>query len=182
MSTAAAAIEKPEPAIEGAPNGKVALWIFLGSEVMFFAGLLGTYIVLRFNKPALFHPDNLPVKLNEVIAAINTIVLIVSSYTMALAVQGTRQQNNAKVRRNLLLTALLGLLFCVFKGIEYWQKFSHGILPSSGIFYSCYFAITGIHATHVIGGIIPLLIFFFVAKDGRFTRKGNISVELLGLY
>jgi heme/copper-type cytochrome/quinol oxidase subunit 3 len=149
---------------------------------MFFAGLIGTYVVLRVSAPEQFHPDNLIQPLNVPLATVNTAILICSSFTMVLAVQASQRKNDRGVRRYLLFTALLGIGFCILKAIEYNQKFSHGIGPSTGIFYSCYFAATGVHLTHVIGGIIPLLMFAALAGNGRFTRPGNCKVELLGLY
>ncbi|MFQ5504259.1 MAG: cytochrome c oxidase subunit 3 family protein [Planctomycetota bacterium] len=160
------------------PNGKLAMWIFLASEIMFFSGLIGAYTVYRISNYDIFSPHYL----NKWLAALNTVILITSSYTMVLAVQGAQGNDNQKCRRFLLLTALLGLGFCAVKAIEYGTKLGHGITPGTSLFYSCYFGMTGIHAVHVIGGIIPLLGFWWVARDGRFTRKGNISVELLGLY
>jgi heme/copper-type cytochrome/quinol oxidase subunit 3 len=149
---------------------------------MFFAGLIGTYIVLRISAPDEFHPHKLAHPLNVPLATINTLVLITSSLTMAKAVQSVQHKSDKKIRLFLLLTAALGILFTVFKAIEYGEKFSHDIGPGTGIFYSCYFTTTGVHLTHVLGGVVPLLLFAALAGKGRFTRPGNCSVELLGLY
>lgn len=182
MTTVAAPLAGDLTAEPRISSGKLGMWIFLSSEVMFFAGLIGTYIVLRVSAPDLFHPDKLPAPLNVPIATLNTAVLICSSFTMALAVQAVRLKDDRRVRLFLLATAGLGLVFCGVKAIEYGQKFSHHIYPGTGIFYSCYFATTGVHLSHVIGGVIPLLVFAKLAGSGRFTRPGNCSVELLGLY
>ena len=113
---------------------------------------------------------------------LNTFILIGSSYTMVLAVDGAQKGDNDKCRKFLLITALLGCGFCVVKAIEYGMKLGHGITPSTSVFYSCYYGMTGIHAIHVIAGIIPLFAFWMKAKDGRYTKPGDIRVELLGLY
>jgi cytochrome c oxidase subunit 3 len=168
------------------PSGKLAIWIFLASEVMFFSGLIGSYLVLRLSNPEAFHPEFLAKtfgsKLSEPLAGFNTLVLICSSLTMVLAVQGVSQKNNAKVRKFLFATAALGTLFCVVKAFEYGAKFSHHIYPNTSIFFSCYFTTTGVHLLHVIGGIVPLALFGVLARDGRFIKEGNQTVELLGLY
>ncbi len=182
MSVAVTPLESAPPAGPSITSGKLGMWIFLASEVMFFSGLIGTYVVLRVSAPDQFHPDKLIHKLNVPLATVNTAVLICSSFTMALAVHAAQGRNDRNVRRFLLVTALLGIVFCVLKGVEYNEKFSHGVGPSTSIFYSCYFAATGVHLTHVIGGVVPLLMFAALAGSGRFTRPGNITVELLGLY
>jgi len=159
-------------------NGKLAMWLFLASEIMFFSGLIGAYTVYRISNYEIFNPHNLLWPL----AALNTFILITSSFTMVLAVDGAQRGDNTRVRKFLLFTALLGCSFVVVKVIEYGIKLSHGIGPHTSIFYSCYYGMTGIHAIHVIGGIVPLFAFWHLARDGRFTKPGNISVEMLGLY
>lgn len=164
------------------PNGKLAMWIFLASEVMFFAGLFGMYIVLRIANPDQFHPDMLPAPLSVPLASLNTVILIASSLTMALAVQNAHEGSDAGARKFLFLTGALGLGFCVVKGIEYSMKFGHGIDPSTSIFYSCYFTMTGVHAVHVVGGIVPMLYMGLRSRNGRYTTNHDNTVELLGLY
>jgi len=166
------------------PRGKLAMWLFLASEVMFFAGLLGSYIVLRMGDPVAFDPDFLKKNYSELkvwLAAINTAVLICSSFTMVLAVYGAKEKNKAKVKWSLFATAGLGILFCILKGIEYKGKYDHGVwLDTENVFYSCYFVITGVHLIHVIGGIIPFIVMGFMSD--RWVKDGNITVELWGLY
>ncbi len=167
-------------------NGKLAMWIFLSSEVMFFAGLLGSFVVLRISNPEVFHPKYLEEvyhsALNVPLAGFNTLALITSSLTMALAVHGAQTRNNAKLRSMLVVTAALGVLFCIVKYFEYNAKFSHHVYPSTSIFYSCYFALTGIHVLHVIGGVVPIFAMAVLGGDGRFIRPGSITIECMGLY
>jgi cytochrome c oxidase subunit 3 len=106
------------------PNGKTCLWLFLSTEIMFFAGLIGTYIVLRFG--AIAWPAPHDVHLSEPIGAFNTFVLICSSVTVVLALEAS-QTSTAK--GYILLTFLLGSVFLGVKAYEYQQKFSHGIFP-----------------------------------------------------
>ncbi|HTL54005.1 MAG TPA: cytochrome c oxidase subunit 3 [Planctomycetota bacterium] len=167
-------------------NGKLGMWIFLASEVMFFAGLIGTYIVLRVSNPTQFSPDFLHEhfhRLNQGLAGFNTLVLILSSLSMALGVEAAKNGNAAKMRNMILITALLGIVFCGVKGYEYNDKFSAGIWPHSQLFFSCYFVTTGVHLAHVILGVLPLLACYFMSfKPGRFLAHDDETIELLGLY
>jgi cytochrome c oxidase subunit III len=109
------------------PNGKTCLWLFLSTEIMFFAGLIGTYIVLRFGAVAWPAPHD--VHLVEVIGAFNTFVLICSSVTVVLCLEAAKANATAKAKGYLLLTFLLGSLFLGVKAFEYQAKFAHGIYP-----------------------------------------------------
>ena len=172
-------------AATGIPHGKLGMWLFLASEVMFFTGLLGAYIVLRFSHPSWPGPEG---HLSVPIGTMNTLFLIGSSVTIVLALaasqaglsavpparaergeaggpgtclpstHGDRQAAQAgalpRARWWLAVTIALGCLFLTVKGFEYAAKFAHHILPSTNVFWSCYFALTGLHALHVLGGII----------------------------
>jgi cytochrome c oxidase subunit 3 len=109
------------------PNGKTCLWLFLSTEIMFFAGLIGTYIVLRFG--AIKWPAPHDVHLSEPIGAFNTFVLICSSVTVVLALEAAKLNQALKAKGFILLTFLLGSVFLGVKAYEYQQKFSHGIYP-----------------------------------------------------
>jgi cytochrome c oxidase subunit 3 len=109
------------------PNGKTCLWLFLSTEIMFFSGLIGTYIVLRFGAVAWPAPHD--VHLVEPIGAFNTFVLICSSVTIVLCLEAAKANETAKAKGYLLLTFLLGSLFLGVKAYEYQAKFSHGIYP-----------------------------------------------------
>ncbi|MFL6546645.1 MAG: heme-copper oxidase subunit III, partial [Candidatus Udaeobacter sp.] len=109
------------------PNGKTCLWLFLSTEIMFFAGLIGTYIVLRFGAMAWPAPHD--VHLSEPIGAFNTFVLICSSVTVVLALEAAKLSHTGKAKGYILLTFLLGSVFLGVKGYEYYQKFAHGLYP-----------------------------------------------------
>jgi cytochrome c oxidase subunit 3 len=109
------------------PNGKTCLWLFLSTEIMFFAGLIGTYIVLRFGAMAWPQPHD--VHLSEPIGAFNTFVLICSSVTVVLAFEAAKLNHASKAKGWILLTFLLGSVFLGVKMYEYTQKFKHGIYP-----------------------------------------------------
>ena len=110
-------------------KGKLIMWLFLSTEIMFFAALLGSYVVLRFGAPVWPKPHH--VHLSEPIGAFNTFVLICSSVTIVLALEAARANKTALAKNWMLATLLLGALFLGIKGYEYSAKFSHGIYPSS---------------------------------------------------
>ncbi len=112
------------------PNGKLCLWLFLSTEIMFFAGLIGAYIVLRFGSPTGTWPAPHTVHLVEWIGAMNTFVLICSSVTIVLALEAARSNQVAFAKGWLFLTLILGCVFLGVKMYEYNSKFKHGIYPS----------------------------------------------------
>lgn len=112
------------------PNGKLCLWLFLSTEIMFFAGLIGTYIVLRFGAPTGTWPIPADVHLSEGIGAFNTFVLILSSVTIVLALEFARSNKAALAKVALLATLILGSVFLGVKMYEYNSKFAHGIYPA----------------------------------------------------
>jgi cytochrome c oxidase subunit III len=109
------------------PNGKLFLWLFLSTEIMFFAGLVGAYIVLRFGAPA--WPSTHDVHLAEYLGAINTAVLIGSSITVVLALEAARRNNTGGAKGWILLTFVLGCAFLGVKMFEYKAKFDHQLYP-----------------------------------------------------
>ena len=175
-----------EPTNDGVSWGKLCLWLFLATEVMFFAGLIGSYIVLRMHDHMAFTPDYqadvFGARLSVGWATLNTVVLIVSSLTMVLAVHAAKVKDDAGIKKWMGVTFLCGVGFCIIKTIEYTGKFGHGVGPWTSTFYSCYFAMTGIHAIHVVGGMIPMAWMWYKAKTGRYTKDGCYTIECFGLY
>jgi cytochrome c oxidase subunit III len=111
------------------PNGKTCLWLFLSTEIMFFAGLIGTYIVLRFGAVAWPAPHD--VHLSEPIGAFNTFVLICSSVSIVLGLEAAKKSRCTEAKGWILVTFLLGCVFLGVKMYEYSAKFSHGIYPQN---------------------------------------------------
>jgi cytochrome c oxidase subunit 3 len=111
-------------------NGKLFLWLFLSTEIMFFAALIGTYIVVRFGAPSGTWPTPEDVHLVEWIGALNTFVLICSSVTIVLSLEACKANQPAKARGWFALTFLLGSVFLGIKAYEYFSKFDHGIFPA----------------------------------------------------
>ena len=113
-------------------NGKVCLWLFLSTEIMFFAGLIGTYIVLRFGAPAGTWPRPHDVHVDEIWGTINTFILIFSSFTVVLTYEATKRNLAKKAKVYLAITFLCGCAFLGIKMLEYAGKFEHGIHPRPG--------------------------------------------------
>ena len=161
------------------PVGKFGMWIFLISEIMFFTGLIGSYIVLRLGSERWPRPGTI---LNTPLLGVNTLVLLSSSLTMALGLAAIQQGKQAALRRNLLLTALLGSAFLVIKGCDYVHLWHHGFTISSSLFGSCYYLLTGFHGLHVLSGVILMLNLTTAASRGAFSATQYVRVESSGLY
>ena len=173
------AISASHPTATGIPNGKLGMWVFLASEVMFFTGLLGAYIVLRLGHPSWPGDEG---HLSVLMGTINTLVLICSSTTIVLALAAAQRGAIPALRRWLFATILLGSSFLVIKGFEYAAKFTHHIFPSTNVFWSCYYTLTGFHALHVLGGIIfNGWILGLTWRPARWAVQGH-RLELAGLY
>jgi cytochrome c oxidase subunit 3 len=124
--------ETPSPMGLPLPNGKLAMWLFLVTEIMFFTALIGTYIILRNSSPTAYEPWPTPhdVHLVEWIGALNTFVLICSSVTVVLAHYALHHGNVKRATLYIGGTLALGAVFLVIKAVEYKAKFEHEILPS----------------------------------------------------
>lgn len=179
MTTAAIAEQQYETGAAGVTNGKLAMWLFLASEVMLFGALFSSYIILRDAAPSWPRPDEV---LNIPIALVNTIVLISSSMTMVMAFAKLQQGDDGGYRRFLWATVGLACLFLVFKSVEYGGKFAHHHYPSSGVFYAVYFTLTGLHCLHVIGGIGAMVWFLLWGQAGIPRDLFLSRIECTGLY
>lgn len=163
----------------GISTGKLGMWVFLVSEIMFFTGLIGSYIVLRLGSTGWPTPGD---TLNTGLLAVNTLVLITSSLTMALSLHAAQQGRQAAVRRFLFATALLGLTFLGIKGYDYVHMWDRGFTIASSLFGSCYYLLTGFHALHVFSGVIVLAYLLAAASRPVLSQTTAGRVEYSGLY
>jgi heme/copper-type cytochrome/quinol oxidase subunit 3 len=134
----------------GLNNGKIAIWLFLASEVMLFGALFASYILIRAG--ATEWPRGATI-LNVPLATFNTLVLISSSVTMVMAWASLMRGRFGTFRIYLGMTILLGFVFLVVKYFEYSHKFENGLYPSTNNFLAIYFTLTGLHMLHVLGGM-----------------------------
>ncbi|PLX25072.1 MAG: hypothetical protein C0600_12405 [Ignavibacteria bacterium] len=164
----------------GIYHGKLGMWVFLASEIMFFTGFFGAFIVLRNLNIEVFTAS--AHQLDKVVATINTAVLITSSLTMALSHLALERGNEAKFRLFLTITIICAFGFLGIKTYEYASKFSHDIYPWTNNFFATYFTMTGFHALHVIGGLIPMIWMLGKSMVKGYPQSMHHRVETLGLY
>ncbi len=173
----------------------LGMWIFLITEIMFFGGLFLVYTVYRSIYPGVFaHASS---SLNEVIGAINTAVLLCSSFTMVLAVRAAQLGQRKAIVIFLILTLVLGFVFLGVKAYEWNEKFVEHHVPGptfhfeglpagdqgpAQLFFSLYFAMTGLHAFHMVIGAGILMVLIWQAKKGRYSADYMTPVDLGGLY
>ena len=160
-------------------RGKFAIWLFLATEVMFFTGLIGTYIVLRMGTETWPDPD---MRLEVDLTAINTFILITSSWMMVRSLHAIQDGDRAGMKKWLLWTILGG---CVFLGVqiyEYIHMWADGRRPNVDIFWSTFYAMTGFHGFHVFVGIVWLICAYIAALRGAYTKENYLRLELAGLY
>ncbi|MBI3299796.1 MAG: heme-copper oxidase subunit III [Elusimicrobia bacterium] len=179
MSAHAPAVQSPYENT-GVPDGKLAIWLFLASEVMLFGTLFTSYIVLR--TAAASWPRGWDV-LNVPLATFNTFILIASSVTIVMAHAKAAARDKKGFMLNMGLTVLMAFVFLVVKYFEYSSKFAHGHYPSTSIFYGIYFTTTGLHGIHILGGIAwNLGLMWWANRDGWDDRLFIGRVEYAGLY
>ena len=163
----------------GVSNAKLGMWLFLASEVMFFTGLIGAYIVLRLGADAWPDPNEI---LATGILATNTFILIVSSVTMVMALHAVQHNDRGKLILFLVLTALLGLSFLCIKAYDYNHMWHEGTTLSSSLFGSCYYTLTGFHGLHVLAGVISIACLAIGAARGSWNSEQYDAIENIGLY
>lgn len=170
----------------------LGMWIFLVTEIMFFGGLFTAYVVYRSAHPFAFALGSH--ELDITLGAVNTAVLIGSSLTMALAVWAAQTGRRKAIVAFILATILLGGVFLGIKVVEYQAKLEHHLYPGPNfhfpgsesayveMFFNLYFAMTGLHALHMVIGIGILLVVAALAWRGVFTPENHNLVEGVGLY
>ena len=195
-----------------ADAGNFAMWLFLLTEVMFFGGMFTLYFIYRnWYYPAFVSASH---QLNITLGAINSVLLITSSFTMTLGVWFAQQRKQGALVLCLILTFVLGLVFLTIKGTEYKEKWEKHHVPGASyslqsflnpasdpvavaahdkalplgmaqkteVYFSLYFAMTGMHAMHMIVGMGILVFMIFRARDGAYTAGHTAYVEYFGMY
>jgi cytochrome c oxidase subunit 3 len=174
----------------------LGMWIFLVTEIMFFGGMFAVYTIYRS-----WYPDVYAIassSLNEIVGAFNTGVLLLSSFTMVMAVRAAQLGQQRAIVMFLILTLLFGGIFLGVKAYEWNEKFEEhhipgqaafhldGVLPAdqghAQLFFSIYFAMTGLHALHMVIGVALLLTLIVQARKGRFSASYYTPVDVAGLY
>ncbi len=161
-------------------NAKLGTIMLLGAETMFFAGLIGAFIVFRLsapNWPPPFQP-RLPIG----VTGINTVILLISAATMHFSLRSMRAGRRDAATRSLALTAFLGTLFLVIQGSE-WIKLVHfGLTVSSSVYGGLFYALIGAHGVHVLGALAWLLAVYAQTRKGRYSRKNYTGLQICAMY
>jgi cytochrome c oxidase subunit 3 len=200
MSSHAAPVEEP-----GAPPHvhhmdaktayeacKFGMWLFLATEVLLFGGLFAAFALYRWMYLKEFHEASL--ELNRLLGATNTVVLLLSSFFAAIAVDAAQKGNNRRVAWYFITTIALGFVFLVIKYFEYSHKYHVGLFPDFGgphgveaarykTFFGLYYCMTGLHGLHVIIGM--LLMWWYGVRPAlrnRFSARYYTPVEVTALY
>jgi len=169
------------------------MWIFLITEIMFFGGMFLAYTIYRNAYPNAFAVASS--SLNEIIGAVNTAVLLCSSFTMVLAVRSAQLGQRKALIIFLILTLLLGMVFLGVKAYEWNQKFEEHHVPGASfhldgtplqgqaqLFFSLYFCMTGLHALHMVVGVGLLTFLIWKSYKGLYTAEYMTPVDMVGLY
>ncbi len=171
---------------------KMGMWLFLVTEVLLFAGMFVAYTVYRVWHPEVFVAG--ATLLDPWLGGLNTVVLLASSFTVALSIHFIQKGNQKALLINIFLTMAAAVVFLVVKYFEYTHKFHLGIFPGENYayadvsvpyiqqFFSIYFVMTGIHGVHVLIGIGLFIWLAIRAAKGHFTSQWYTPVELVGLY
>jgi cytochrome c oxidase subunit III len=175
-------------------TGKLGMWLFLVTEIMLFGGLFVGFGIYHYLYPEMFREAHH--ELNKVMGSINTVVLLVSSLTMALGIAYIQRDKPTQAKRMLWITLLCAATFLMIKYFEYSAKFHHHLLPGKffanaeltekfpniAMFFSFYFVMTGIHGLHVLIGMGLILWIIHRINRGDFNSHQYGAVEFVGLY
>jgi len=172
----------------------LGMWIFLITEIMFFCGMFAAYTIYRSAYPTVFAIASS--SLNVTVGAINTCVLLLSSFTMVMAVRAGQLGQKKAIIFFLILTLIFGCVFLGVKAYEWTEKYEEHHMPGQAafhlegtplqgpakIFFSLYFAMTGLHAMHMIVGVGLLSVIIWQTKQGKFSADYYTPIDISGLY
>lgn len=171
-------------------GSKMGMWLFLLTEVMLFGAMFIVYSVYLTTHPLDFRAGS--AQLHKLIGGVNTVVLLTSSLTVALAIRCSQQGEQKKAIGALLATIGFAGVFLVLKGFEWGEKFSHDVYPGSQtmlekpvgeqVFFGLYFAMTGLHALHVIIGAGVIGIATYLLRKGSLGGERSVFLSNVGLY
>jgi cytochrome c oxidase subunit 3 len=171
----------------------LGMWVFLITEIMFFGGMFAAYTIYRSAFPTVFAVASS--SLNVTIGAINTCVLLLSSFTMVMAVRAGQLGQRNVVIVFLIITLIFGGIFLGVKAYEWNEKFQEHHIPGPSfhlegtplqgqaqLFFSLYFAMTGLHAMHMVVGVGILSVLIWQTKKGKFSSEYFTPIDIAGLY
>jgi nitric oxide reductase NorE protein len=160
--------------------GVDGVWVAIGADSVIFAILFGSFMQARMQDPAVFEASRHTLNMN--LGGIDTLILLTSSWSVALAVQAMKRDQIDREPRLLLGGAVTGLMFVVSKSIEYFEKFAHGITPGTNAFFMWYFTLTGIHLLHVVFGTSLLTYLWIRSRRGTYDHLHRAVPESVASY
>ena len=163
----------------GVDSRKLGMWILIASECLLFASLIVTYLI--YSKKSLVGPHP-PQVLSIGVTTISTFVLLMSSFSIVLALSGIQRGDRKTFERWILVTALGGLTFLGFQVFEFTEFVHQGLGLSTNVFGASFFLLTGTHGSHVAVGVIWLLALFFTSKFGGLRKDAALKVDTMALY
>ena len=174
-----------------AEASKIGMWLFIFTELLLFGGLFIVYSVYRYLNPDAFHLA--AEELNRTIGTVNTLLLLISSMTIAMSTSSLQLKKKGTTLGLLTITVLLGIVFLINKYFEWGVKFQHGIWPGSEhllndfsqgeiLFFGLYFIMTGLHALHIIVGLIIIAVAMWRISNGTVHPERAALLENAGLY
>lgn len=172
-------------------SSKVGMWLFIFTELLLFGGLFIIYSIYRYLNPDAFHLAG--EELNRFIGTTNTVILLISSATIAMSTTALQQKRKNLALILISVTIILGIAFLINKYFEWGTKFHHGIWPGSQhmidtfsqgeiLFFGLYFVMTGLHALHIIIGLIVIGVAMARVSSGRVNADRAALLENAGLY
>ena len=171
-------------------GARIGMWLFLFTEMMLFGGLFLLYSAYRSMHPLEFHAAG--AELNAALGVFNTLVLLTSSYTLALSLTAVEKGQTQLAKKLILATILLGAVFLVVKGFEWSAEFRHGIYPNGPellkrapgeiLFFGLYFTMTGLHGLHILAGMALLSAALLKVVKGEVKAGSSVFLENAGLY
>lgn len=163
----------------GLPSTKLAMWLFLASDVLFFGALISSYVLYRGASLKPPFPNDV---FDIPYTSVSSFVLLASSLTMVLALSAFQGGDRGRGRLWLVTTALLGLTFVGGQAYEFTAFYREGLTLSGNLFGSTFFVLTGFHGAHVAVGILMLLSLAAMSGAGRLGPDPSFPVEMVGLY
>lgn len=161
-------------------NAWVATVMLLGAETMFFAGLIGAYLVFRLSSPV--WPPPFQPRLPTLVTGLNTLILIASALSVRLAVRAHRRGQAARVTRWLSYTASLGGIFLAIQGFEWARLIHFGLTVSSSVYGGLFYTIIGFHALHVFAGLVWLIAVWLRSHAGKITKRKPVALQICAMY
>jgi len=169
---------------------KLGIWLFLLTEILLFGGLFLLYAAYLYRFPNEFHVAGR--KLSLFYGTFNTVIMLVSSWAIAMSISALHRERTVMSRNMLLLTVLLGLIFLMNKCFEWHSKISEGLYPNSSLFatkadgevlfFGLYYLMTGLHGIHVLAGILLLSIMLIFVMKQKISASDFNKLENAGLY